>query len=69
MESEQLEHSGTGDLARSCTANATSCQHDLLSGALSYHLRVWMAVQADTLEHMKETKLCGKQIHFLNNIF
>lgn len=69
MESEQLEHSGSRVLAQSCRANATSCQRDLLSGALSRHLRVWMAAEAHTLEGMKEKKLRGKQVHSLNSIF
>jgi len=69
MENEQLEHSGSSVLAQSCTANATLCQCDLLSGALSRHLPVWMAAEADTLEDMKETKLHRKQIHSLTIIF
>lgn len=42
--------------------NAASCQGDPLCSALSHHLHVRKAAEANTLGDTKETKLSGKQI-------
>lgn len=65
MESEQLEHSSSRVFGTRLYTNAASCQGDLLRSALSHHLCVGKAAEANTLGDTKETKLRGKQIHGL----